>query len=58
MAPRKPNYRFERQERERLKAAKKAEKAAKRAAGGEDEPQDGAATETQPDADSEAKAES
>lgn len=29
---RKPNYRFERQERERLKAEKKAEKAARKAA--------------------------
>lgn len=43
---RKPNYNFERQERERQKAAKAAEKAAekaaakaaKRAEGGEDEP--------------------
>jgi hypothetical protein len=30
MAPRKPNYRFERQERERAKQAKKAEKAARK----------------------------
>ena len=36
---RKPNYRFERQERERLKAEKKAEKAARKAAG-ETEPED------------------
>lgn len=57
MAPRKPNYRFERQERERQKAAKKAEKAAKRATGGEDEPQDGAAAEVHSDNDAEAKAE-
>lgn len=32
MMARKPNYRFERQERERLKAEKKAEKAARKAA--------------------------
>lgn len=38
---RKPNYRFERQERERLKAEKKAEKAARKAAG-ETEPEAGA----------------
>jgi hypothetical protein len=32
---RKPNYRFERQERERLKAAKKAEKVARKQADAE-----------------------
>jgi hypothetical protein len=37
MMARKPNYRFERQERERLKAEKKAEKAARKAAGEPDE---------------------
>jgi hypothetical protein len=38
IVPRKPNYQFERQERDRAKAAKKAEKAAarQRNAGGED----------------------
>lgn len=34
--PRKPNYQFERQERDRAKAAKKAEKAAARQRNGAD----------------------
>jgi hypothetical protein len=41
--PRKPNYRFERQERERLKAAKKAEKLAKKQASDETTPPEGQA---------------
>lgn len=53
MAPRKPNYRFERQERERLKAEKKAEKAARRQTTAEPEREEGTGetrTEDKPEA--------
>jgi hypothetical protein len=52
---RKPNYRFERHERERIKAAKKAARAEAKAAKkakpeGEAEPAEGAADDVGPDA--------
>ncbi len=51
MMARKPNYRFERQERERLKAEKKAEKAARKATEEQEgqAQQDGSSAAVEPD---------